>query len=104
MAVSKARFIVGLALLLFSQNLLIAPTAAIKVAIIGSGVAGSSAAYFLHNEDPNHDVHVFEQHEYVGGRVKDVYLAGDRFEAGATIVHRLNKHMVGFAKVSSLAC
>ncbi|GAQ86866.1 hypothetical protein KFL_003170040 [Klebsormidium nitens] len=101
MAISKACSIVAFAPLLL-LNLLVAPTAAVKVAIIGSGVAGSSAAYFLNKEDPTHEVHVFEQHEYVGGRVKDVYLAGDRFEAGATIVHRLNKHMMGFAKMLNL--
>ncbi len=86
-----------LSLLLFLQLILLAEAA--KVAIIGSGVAGSSAAYFLKREDPSHEVHVFEQHEYVGGRVKDVFLSGDRFEAGAAIIHRANKHMMHFAQV-----
>jgi hypothetical protein len=85
----------------FLQPLLIASIEAAKVAIIGSGVAGSSAAFFLHKEDPSLEVHVFEKHEYVGGRVKDVFLSGDRFEAGASIIHRANKHMMSFAQVNA---
>lgn len=85
----------------FLQPLLITSIEAAKVAIIGSGVAGSSAAFFLHKEDPSLEVHVFEKHEYVGGRVRDVFLSGDRFEAGASIIHRANKHMMSFAQVNA---
>ncbi|HWU83308.1 MAG TPA: FAD-dependent oxidoreductase, partial [Methylophilaceae bacterium] len=35
-----------------------------KIAIIGSGIAGNTAAYHLHQ---SHDVTVFESGNYVGG-------------------------------------
>ena len=35
-----------------------------KIAIIGSGIAGMSAAYFL---NPTHDITVFEKNNYIGG-------------------------------------
>lgn len=40
-----------------------------KIAVIGTGIAGMSAAYFLSAE---HDVHVFEKNDYVGGHTNTV--------------------------------
>lgn len=40
-----------------------------KIAIIGTGVSGLVAAYYLH---PDHDITVFEQNDYVGGHSNTV--------------------------------
>lgn len=49
-----------------------------KVAVIGSGIAGLSCAYYLHRD---HDVHVLERARRVGGHTAtvDVALGGRRF-------------------------
>ena len=48
-----------------------------KIAIVGTGIAGNTAAYKLHRE---HDVTVFEAAAYVGGHTNtvDVYENGRR--------------------------
>tara|TARA_B110000438_G_scaffold48548_1_gene48962 strand:- start:10985 stop:12247 length:1263 start_codon:yes stop_codon:yes gene_type:complete len=40
-----------------------------KIAVIGTGVAGCAAAYYLHKD---HDLTVFEANEYIGGHVNTV--------------------------------
>jgi uncharacterized protein len=45
-----------------------------KLAIVGTGMAGMSAAYFLHND---YDITVFEKNDYVGGHTNTVYFDED---------------------------
>ena len=40
-----------------------------KIAIIGTGISGLTAAYMLHRE---HDVHVFEANNYIGGHTNTI--------------------------------
>lgn len=49
-----------------------------KIAIIGSGVSGMTAAYLLHED---HDIHVFEANDYIGGHTHtiDVYRNGKHY-------------------------
>lgn len=49
-----------------------------KIAIIGSGIAGLTSAYLLHSD---HDIHVFEKNDYVGGHTHtvDVELHGKSY-------------------------
>lgn len=75
-----------------------------KVCVVGSGMAGASTAYFLrsYGEDKNLDIEVFERHSRVGGRMATVELAGDTFEAGASILHPKNLHAVRFVELLGL--
>ena len=41
-----------------------------KIAIIGSGIAGLTSAYYLQQQ--HHDVHVFEANDYIGGHTHTV--------------------------------
>ena len=69
----------------------------LKVAVIGTGIGGSSAAYFIHKslgEDTTIDV--FEKADKVGGRMAVVEMDGEAFEAGASIVHDSNKYIKEF--------
>ena len=41
-----------------------------RVAIVGAGIGGSSAAYFMHEALPDAHIDVFEKDSAVGGRVQ----------------------------------
>ncbi len=43
-----------------------------RVAVIGSGIGGSSTASFLHNLDPSIEIHVFEKEDRLGGRLMSI--------------------------------
>jgi oxygen-dependent protoporphyrinogen oxidase len=53
-----------------------------EVAVVGSGAAGLAAAYRLHRA--GHNVKVFEQNDYLGGRIKTLYRDGFSIEEGPT--------------------
>ena len=40
-----------------------------RIAIIGSGISGLTAAYLMHR---NHDIHVFEANNYIGGHTNTI--------------------------------
>eukprot|EP00127_Corallochytrium_limacisporum_P001201 Clim_evm36s44 gene=Clim_evmTU36s44 len=66
-----------------------------KVAIIGAGMAGSSALYTLTKDErflnaPS-EVHVFERNDRLGGRVMEFDFEGVQVEAGASIVASVNE-------------
>lgn len=48
-----------------------------KVAIVGTGMAGMSAAYFLQN---HFDITIFEKNDYIGGHTNTVYVNEDGVE------------------------
>ncbi|XP_068131023.1 prenylcysteine oxidase 1-like [Hyperolius riggenbachi] len=69
-----------------------------RIAVVGAGIGGTSAAYFL-REKFGKDVHidVFEKEE-VGGRVATTEMMGNLYETGAYVIHPLNLHMKSFVK------
>jgi prenylcysteine oxidase/farnesylcysteine lyase len=75
----------------------------LQVCIVGSGMGGASAAFFLRNYSTAPlDIDIFEQNDKVGGRMAVVELAGDTFEAGASILHPKNFHAVNFVNLLGL--
>lgn len=56
-----------------------------RVAIVGAGAAGASAAYYLSklDLDDSIDITIFEKNDYVGGRTTVFEFEGEKFELGA---------------------
>ncbi len=65
-------------------------------AIIGGGIGGTAAAFFLRQEfGPAVKIEVFEA-GIVGGRLATENLGGYEYETGGSIIHPLNLHMKHF--------
>ncbi|XP_007938295.1 prenylcysteine oxidase 1 [Orycteropus afer afer] len=69
-----------------------------KIAIIGAGIGGTSAAYYLRQKfGKDVKIDLFERGE-VGGRLATTAVAGQDYESGGSIIHPLNLHMKRFVK------
>ncbi|XP_037383466.1 prenylcysteine oxidase 1 [Talpa occidentalis] len=69
-----------------------------KIAIIGAGIGGTSAAYYLRQKfGKDVTIHLFERGE-VGGRLATLSVLGEEYEAGGSVIHPLNLHMKRFVK------
>ncbi|MBA3488495.1 MAG: protoporphyrinogen oxidase [Longispora sp.] len=55
----------------------------VRIAIIGGGISGVTAAYRLHSLLPNAEISVIDQARYLGGKIKTGTLAGRSIETGA---------------------
>jgi len=69
-----------------------------KVGIIGAGIGGTAAAYFLSQSLPQANVHIFEEGE-IGGRLATVKIAGREYEVGGSVIHPKNKFMEDFLTI-----
>lgn len=75
------------------------------VCIIGSGIGGASVAHFLRRYSPPQTIggiSIFERNGVVGGRMATVTIAGETFEAGASILHPKNYHALNYTKYLNL--
>ncbi|XP_012878036.1 PREDICTED: prenylcysteine oxidase 1 [Dipodomys ordii] len=69
-----------------------------KIAIVGAGIGGTSAAYYLRQKfGKDVKIDVFER-EVVGGRLATLSVQGHDYEAGGSVIHPLNLHMKRFVK------
>ncbi|MCP5059914.1 MAG: FAD-dependent oxidoreductase [bacterium] len=67
------------------------------VAVVGAGIAGSSAAWYLRQGlGEGAAITVYERDPLVGGRLATVDVGGTPVEAGGTIIHETNRNMAGF--------
>lgn len=74
-----------------------------RIGIVGAGIAGSSAAYFVRQElGTEAEICVFEQAAQVGGRVQERQIAGVKVELGASIFHSSNRYLVHFVELLGL--
>ncbi|HXI91864.1 MAG TPA: FAD-dependent oxidoreductase [Blastocatellia bacterium] len=68
-----------------------------RVAIVGSGIAGSAAAYFARVAfGSDLSAVVFEQSAQIGGRIQHRPFAGAMVETGATLMHSSNAYLSEF--------
>ncbi len=71
----------------------------LRIGIIGTGIGGSTTAYFLrqlHNTTTtHHHIHLtlLEASHHIGGRVQSITADGHHLEAGASILHTTNQHL-----------
>ena len=71
----------------------------IITAIVGAGVGGTSAAYFLRELFGNNvDIDIFEKGQ-VGGRLALLKMGEHYYNAGGTIIHPQNMYMVNFTDI-----
>ncbi|CAH8605930.1 unnamed protein product, partial [Dicrocoelium dendriticum] len=67
--------------------------------IIGAGMGGATAAYYLRQLFGSEVViTMFEQSGRIGGRIKSASFAGQLIETGGSIYHISNHYMASFAK------
>uniref|UniRef100_A0A7N0TW26 Prenylcysteine lyase domain-containing protein n=1 Tax=Kalanchoe fedtschenkoi TaxID=63787 RepID=A0A7N0TW26_KALFE len=91
-------------LLLILQPLLLVSVQSLDVCIIGSGIGGASVAHFLrHYSTIPLSIKLFERNAVVGGRMATVTIAGDTFEAGASILHPKNYYALNFTNSLQLS-
>ncbi|XP_044519514.1 prenylcysteine oxidase 1 [Gracilinanus agilis] len=74
-----------------------------KIAIIGAGIGGTSASYYLRQKfGKDVMIDVFERGK-VGGRLATLKVEGHEYESGGSIIHPLNLHMKRFVKELDLS-
>ena len=62
-------------------------------AVVGAGIGGTSAAYFLRQLfGSDVDIDVFESNHRICGRVANVKLGSHFYESGAAILHAKNMY------------
>ena len=68
-------------------------------AIIGAGIGGASSAHYLRQLfGPKVDIAIYEDVS-VGGRLANIKVAGQEFEAGGSMIHDQNMYMVNFTRL-----
>lgn len=73
-----------------------------RVGIVGAGIGGTSAAYFLRQLfGENVKIDVFEK-QHVGGRLAPITINGQNYNAGGTVIHLANKYMWNFTDLLGL--
>ncbi|NWS39527.1 PCYOX oxidase, partial [Probosciger aterrimus] len=74
-----------------------------KIAVVGGGIGGAAAAYFLRQKfGRSVRVEVLEK-AAVGGRLATLEVEGAGYEAGGSVLHPLNLHMKHFVKELGLS-
>ncbi|KAJ9581485.1 hypothetical protein L9F63_023332, partial [Diploptera punctata] len=68
-------------------------------AVIGGGIGGTSASYFLYElfGPKGAQIDLYEPNQ-IGGRLSVIEVNGRNYEAGGSIIHGRNKYMVDFLK------
>lgn len=76
----------------------VVPLEPARVAIVGAGVGGCCAAYFIRERGGEAvKIDVFER-GVVGGRTATFTFQGHVYETGASIIHTSNKYLVNLSK------
>ncbi len=66
----------------------------VKIGIIGAGIGGCAAAYYLHQKLPDSEIYIFDKLDRVGGRLYHRQIESITNELGATFFHTVNKNIM----------
>nr|CAD7411179.1 unnamed protein product [Timema poppensis] len=74
-----------------------------KIAIIGGGIGGTSAAFFIYDLFGSNgaQIDLYESNR-IGGRLATIEVNNQKYEAGGSILHPRNKYMSDFVKLFGL--
>jgi glycine/D-amino acid oxidase-like deaminating enzyme len=72
------------------------------IGIVGTGIAGCSAAYFARKAFPEARISVYEADSRIGGRINSITFAGVPVELGATFLHSGNRTLIELINAVSL--
>uniref|UniRef100_A0A0P4WG59 Prenylcysteine lyase domain-containing protein n=1 Tax=Scylla olivacea TaxID=85551 RepID=A0A0P4WG59_SCYOL len=70
---------------------------AARIAVIGGGIGGTAAAYFLHDLFGDEVLIDLYEPDHIGGRLATLSVAGQEYEAGGSVIHPTNQYMKNFA-------
>ena len=73
-----------------------------KLAIVGAGIGGCSAAYFAHKYLPNQNVTIYDSQNRIGGRIQTYNQSGVTIELGAAFFNCFNKTLLDIIKAEQL--
>ncbi|XP_043925148.1 prenylcysteine oxidase-like [Protopterus annectens] len=69
-----------------------------KIAVIGAGISGSAAAYYLRQQfGLDVQIDIYEK-SAVGGRLATITVNNQQYESGGATIHSLHLHMQDFVK------
>jgi len=69
-----------------------------KVAVVGGGISGTAAAFYLHELNPNVEIHIFDKNSSFGGRELTIDFEGLALDVGATAIFSKNYYLLDFMK------
>ncbi|GBN07742.1 hypothetical protein AVEN_57873-1 [Araneus ventricosus] len=75
-----------------------------KIGIVGGGIGGTSCAYFLRELFGEKSKITLYEQDLVGGRLRLQNVGGKYYEAGGSVIHPSNKHMVDFLRLLGNLC
>ena len=68
-----------------------------NIAVVGGGIAGCSAAWFLRQAlGERAALTVYERDAQLGGRLATLDVGGTPVESGGTIIHETNRYLAGY--------
>jgi prenylcysteine oxidase / farnesylcysteine lyase len=73
-----------------------------RLAVVGAGIGGCSAAYFASKYLPDTKVTIYDAQDKVGGRILTHKAAGVKLEVGATFLSGTNKTILGIVRSEQL--
>lgn len=75
----------------------------VRVGIIGAGIAGAAASYFLRKEFGDQvEIVVFEGSSRIGGRIQEVNIGAHTVGVGAKMIHSGNRYLTTFVEELNL--